>query len=117
MLALLCIFCTTAALALHEFIGGPGGLPAVCVIAASYLMPASIALWIQIDACERGQSPAYDFDTLIFIMWPLVATVYLFRTRGTGAFGPLGAFIGVTVLAYLFALFLGYPHSTKSFGP
>jgi hypothetical protein len=117
MLALLCIFCTTAALELHEFIGEPGGLPAICAIAANYLMAATVALWIQIDAYERGKSPAYDFDTLVFILWPIVAPVYLFRTRGAGAFGPLGAVVGVTALAYLFALFLGYPHSMKPFGP
>jgi hypothetical protein len=117
MLALLCIFCTIAALQLHEFIGEPGGLPAVCAIAANYLMAASIALWIQIDAHERGKKTAYDFDTLVFILWPIVAPIYLFRTRGAEALGPLLAFIGVAVLAYLFALFLGYPHSIKSFGP
>jgi len=117
MLALLCIFCTTAVLELHKFIGEPGGLPAVGAIAANYLMAASIALWIQIDAHERGRSVAYDFDTLVFILWPVIAPIYLFRTRGTRAFGPLGAFVAVTVLAYLFALFLGYPHSMKSFAP
>ena len=117
MLALLCIFCTTAALAFHEFIGGPGGLPVVCAIAANYLMPASIALWIQIDAHERGRRVAYDFDTLSFILWPIVAPVYLFRTRGVGAFGPLAAFVGVMVLAYFFAFLLGYPSSMKALAP
>src|ERR1043166_3152871 len=116
MLALLCIFCTTAALELHQFIGEPRGLPAICAVAANYLMAGSVALWIQIDAYERGRSPAYDFDTLVFILWPVVGPVYLFRTRGASAFGPLCAFIGVTALAPLFALFLGYPLSMKSLG-
>ena len=115
MLALLSIFCATAALELHEFSGAPGGMPAVCAIVANYLTSASIALWIQIDAHERGERPAYDFDTLAFIFWPIVAPVYLFRTRGAGAFVPLTAFVAVTMLGYLFALALGYPHSMTPF--
>ena len=115
MLALLCIFCTTTALELHKFLGAPHGLPAVCALVANYLMSASVALWVQIDAQEGGRRFAYDFDALTFVLWPVVAPVYLFRSRGTGAFGPLGAFFAVTVLAYLFAFMLGYPHSMKSF--
>jgi hypothetical protein len=79
------------------------------------LVPSSIALWTQLDACDRGRRVAYDFDTLVFLLWPIVAPVYLFRTRGAGALGPLAAFIVVGVLALLFALLLGYPESMKTF--
>lgn len=48
---------------------------------------------------------------LAFILWPIVAPVYLFRTRGLAAFGPLLAFVGGTLLASLFAILLGFPHS------
>lgn len=115
MLVLLCIFCATAAIQLHGFIGAPDGLPAVCVIIASYLAPSSISLWIQLDAHDEGRRVAYDFDSLTFFLWPVVAPIYLFRTRGAGAFVPLSAFIGVAALAYLFAVLLGYPQSMKAF--
>lgn len=111
MPALVCIFCATAAVELHAFIGSPGGFPAVCVLLAGYLAPSSIALWIQLDAHNRGETVAYDFDNLVFFLWVVVAPIYLFRTRGLRAVIPIAAFFGVSVLAHLFALFLGYPKS------
>ena len=65
MLASLCIFCTLAALDLHEFLGAPEGLPTVLALVASYLMPSSIALWLEADAKARGRSPAYDFNVSV----------------------------------------------------
>jgi hypothetical protein len=96
---------------LHLFLGAPEGLPAVLVVVATYLMPSSIALWLQADARARGRSPAYDFDSLIFFLWLFVTPIYLFRTRGWNAFGPIALFLGLFLGAYLFALLLGYPHS------
>ena len=115
MLASLSIFCTLAAVQLHLFLGKPGGLPAVSALLATYLLPSSIALWLQADARARGRSIPYDFDALIFFLWPFVAPVYLFRTRGWDAFGPIAIFVGLAVAAFLFALLLGYPRSFDLF--
>ena len=114
MLAALCIFCTVAAFKLHEFVGEPGGLPAVCALIADYLLAGSIALWAKKDAQERGRRMPYDFDSLVFIFWPVAAPVYLFRTRGWRAFGSIGLFTLISIAALLFAVLLGYPHSMES---
>lgn len=82
MLASLCIFCTFAALQLHEFIGAPGGLPGVSTLVAQYLMSSSIALWVRIDAQERGRDLAYDLDSFMFILWPLAAPFISFALAG-----------------------------------
>ncbi len=44
----------------------------------------------------------YDFDSFIFFLWPLAAPVYLFRTRGWRAFGPIGLFVALSIVAVLF---------------
>jgi hypothetical protein len=117
MLALLCTCCAVAAYALHGFIGEPGGLAGVLALLAYYLLPASIALWIQTDAQTRGRRMPYDFDSLVFVFWPFVTPVYLFRTRGWRAFGPIGWFVLSQIAGLLFAVLLGYPRSMASFAP
>ena len=92
MLTLVSVFCCMAAGALYGFAGDPGGLPAFGVVVAGYLMPASIALWVQADVQRRGRKMPYDFDSLVFALWPFVAPVYLFRSRGIRALGPIFCF-------------------------
>lgn len=65
-------------------------------------MPASIALWIVADSQRRGRTMPYDFDSLVFALWPVVAPVYLFRTRGWRAVWPIAIFLIVVVAALLF---------------
>ncbi|MFL6299790.1 MAG: hypothetical protein ACJ71N_04180 [Terriglobales bacterium] len=111
MLASLTIFCATAAYELHRFIGEPNGLPAIAALVAYYLTSAAIALWVYADAHHRGRTTAYDFASFVFILWPVLAPIYLVRSRGVRAFGPVGAFIASFVGGLLFAAFLGYPAS------
>ena len=73
------IFCATAASELHNFIGEPNGLPAISALVAVYLLPAGIALWTVADAQDRGRSMSYDFGSLIFFLWPVLASIYLFK--------------------------------------
>jgi hypothetical protein len=117
MLTSLCIFCATAGEALHGFIGRPGGLLGALALLAYYLLPASIAMWVQADAQARGSRMPYDFDSLVFVFWPVVAPVYLFRTRGWRAFGPIAIFFVLQFAGVLFAVLLGYPRSMESFAP
>jgi len=95
-----------AAGALYGFAGDPGGLPQITVLVAGYLMPASIALWVQADVQRGGRKMPYDFDSLVFALWPFVAPIYLFRTRGWRAFGPIGSFLLVAIAALLFEAIL-----------
>jgi hypothetical protein len=58
---------------------------------------------------------AYDFDSLIFFLWPLVAPIYLLRTRGWDAAIPLGGFFLLRLGGFLFATVMAYPHSVAYF--
>jgi hypothetical protein len=111
MIAALSIFCAVAAYELHRFLGSPGGLPAIAALAASYLLPASIALWVSADARERRYRAPYDFDSLVFFLWPVLAPIYVFQTRGWRGIGILGLFIVVFFVSILFAMLIGYPAS------
>jgi hypothetical protein len=107
------IFCATSAYELYKFIGAPHGFPSALALAAFYLLPASIALWIVADAHERGRSTSYDFGSLVFFLWPLVAPIYLFQTRGVRAFGTIGLFFCAYFAGIAFAMFMGYPASFR----
>ena len=101
MLAFVCIFCSMGTSVLYGFADEPNGLPAFAELLSHYLFAASIAVWVQRDVIRRGRSMPYDFDSLIFIFWPIATPVYLFRTRGWRAFGPIALFIGVAVVVLL----------------
>ena len=110
MLALLTIFRGAASYELHGLIGAPGGLPTSLLAGiAAYLVPSSVSLWVRSDAVARGKRPPYDFDSLMFFLWVIAAPVYLFRTRGLRALGPLAlcllSFIGGELFAFLASSF------------
>jgi len=117
MLASLCIFCAVTAEAFHYFLGEPSGPMAIVAVAAGYLLCSSIALWVQGDATQRGRGALYDVDSLIFFLWPFIAPIYLFRTRGWDAITPIGVFLLLQVGGVLFAALLAYPHSMAYFRP
>ena len=56
------------------------------------------------DARKRGRRLCYDYDGLVFFFWPVVVPVYLFQTRGWGAFRTLLCFGGLLLVAMLGAL-------------
>ena len=115
MRASLCIFCAAAVCGFHEFLGEPGGPLAILALVAGYLLSSSVALWIQVDAAERGREAIYDSDSMFFFLWPFVAPVYLFRTRGWDALAPIGLFLLLQLGGLLFAALLGYPRSIAYF--
>ncbi len=88
--------------ALYGFADEPSGLPGILGLTAAYLFPAGIALWVRIDAARRRSRVPYDFDSFIFFLWPLAAPVYLFRTRGWRAFGPIVFFVASSIVVVLF---------------
>lgn len=115
MLASLCIFCAVTVEAFHYFVGEPSGPLAIVAVLAGYLWCSSVALWVQADAAHRGQETLYDFDSLVFFVWPFVAPLYLFRTRGWDAIGPIGLFLLCQLGGILFAALLAYPSSVTYF--
>jgi hypothetical protein len=58
---------------------------------------------------------AYDFDSLVYWLWPSVAPIYLFRKRGVHAFGPIGLFVLLQVGGFVFAAVMTYPQSAAHF--
>ena len=95
-----------AAYQLHALIGEPGGLPAILALASYFLLPASVSLWVRTDAYSRGKRPPYDFDSLIFFLWPIAGPIYLFATRGWRGFAPIALFLVAYIGGVLFALLL-----------
>ena len=113
MRAALGIFCATAAYQLYRFLGQPNGMPAVSALAAYYLLPAAIALWVVADSQRRGWNTLYDFGSFVFFFWPVMAPIYLFQTRGLRAFSIIGLFLVVFFAAIVFAMFMGYAASLQ----
>ena len=106
MLALITVFCSLVAVMLYGAAGEPSGGPAVAAVVATYLFPASIALWVYRDVARRGSHLAYDFDSLVFFTWPVAAPVYLLRTQGTRGCGVIILFVLVFVALTLVDLAL-----------
>jgi len=79
------------------------GLPMRAELAADLAFPLVMATWVMADARRRGLSLSYDYDTFVFLAWPLVVPAYLFQTRGTRAFLTLLCFAGICVFAVLAA--------------
>ena len=113
MRAALGIFCTSAAYQLYRFVGQPNGLPAIFALAAYYLLPAIIVLWVAADAREHRHWRLYDFGSFVFFLWPVIAPIYLFQTRGLRALSTIGVFLAVFLAAMAFAIFMGYPASLQ----
>ena len=113
MRAALGIFCTAAAYQLYRFLGQPNGMPAILELAGHYLLPAIISLWVVADARGRRQWRLYDFGSFVFFLWPVIAPIYLFQTRGLRAFSTIGLFFAIFLGAMAFAMFMGYPASLK----
>src|ERR1043166_1994108 len=111
MLFALGIFCATAAHQLHRLLGQPTGMPAISALGADYLLPGIIALWFVRDAHEHGRKTIYDFGSFLFFLWPVMAPIYLFQTRGLRAFSTIGLFFVVFFSSIAFAMFMGYPWS------
>lgn len=106
-----CIFCSATAVYFHAFLGEPSGPIAVVSLLAFYLLSSEIALCVQADAIRRGVQVLYDFDSLLFLVWPYAALIYLFRTRRWDAFAPIGLFLLLQAGGIVLAALLAYPQS------
>ena len=65
---------------------------------------------VRADAQMHGWRLPYAFDSLVFALWPFVTPIYLFRTRGWRALGPIGFFVLVAIAAVLFEAILVFNH-------
>ncbi len=73
--------------------------------AAHRLSATALALvitgWVMADARKRHRPLCYDYDTLVFFLWPVVVPVYLIRTRGWRALLTGLCFLGIWVVMML----------------
>lgn len=102
-LAPVAMYCCLATAALYKVIGSPAGAPALAFLIATCLLASSIASWIGADARRRQCSLPYDFDSLVFFGWWVVAPAYLFCSRGWRGFIPLFWFLLIYLAAGLTA--------------
>lgn len=81
-------------------------------LVAGWLLPASIASWVQADAQRRGAPFPYDLASFVFLIWPVAAPFYLLRTRGWRGCGPiaLGGVIVIATMLIEVALLLARAH-------
>lgn len=57
-----------------------------------------LATWVAADARRRKQSMGYGFPSLVFVLWPIFAPIYLFQTRGVRAFLSIFLFVVTMII-------------------
>jgi hypothetical protein len=60
-----------------------------------------IAYWVMRDSARRGMARPFIFGLLLVILWQILATWHVFRSRGWSGFLTLGIFIGLYLLAFV----------------
>lgn len=79
--------------------GGPR-LSSSAELVASYTLSFLLSFWVITDARERRRCLCYDFDSFVFLGWPLLVPVYLFQTRGIRALWTLLLFVSMWLFAW-----------------
>jgi hypothetical protein len=70
-------------------------LPSAATNFSSAAIGLIISFWVTADARKRHHPLCYDYDSLVFFLWPMVVPVYLIRTRGWRALLTLLCFLGI----------------------
>ena len=73
---------------------------------SNYSLGLIVCAWVLADARERGRKVCYDFDSMMFFFWPIMAPVYLLQTRGLRGFVPMFVFLLIMGAAMAGALVL-----------
>ena len=68
-------------------------------LASRIALPLVIASWVTADARKWGRQVCYDYDSFVFLAYPIIAPVYLFQTRGVRAFLTLLCFAAIWITA------------------
>jgi len=79
--------------------GGRDASSASADLVSRWAMALVVANWVLCDAHKRGRPLCYDYGTFLFFAWPILATVYLFQTRGVRALLTLLCFLTIWVVA------------------
>ena len=70
-------------------------------LAAEFALPLIIGSWVIADARKRGRQLCYDYDSFVFLAYPIIAPIYLFQTRGVRGFVTLLLFAAIWLIAML----------------
>lgn len=97
--AALCLY------ALVTFATGGAGRNELADWAADYSLALIVCAWVLADAREHGRRLWHDYDAVLFFVWPVVAPIYLFQTRGVRGFITLLIFVMILAVAYGGAFF------------
>jgi hypothetical protein len=91
------------AMGISSGVSGGGGLSWRVDVVSRVTLGLIMATWVYADAQKRNWPLCYDYGSFVFFAWPIVATVYLFRTRGAAAFLTILCFIGMSVSSTMLA--------------
>ena len=67
----------------------------------TWLFPTILGTWIISDALKKQHPVCYDLGAFLFFAWPLLAPLYLFKTRGWKALVTLSFVLGLFALCAL----------------
>lgn len=74
----------------------------------SYLILFSMmGFWLEKDSRQYNVDWVFDMGFFLYVAWPLIVPIYLFKTRGLRAFVNILGFLGLYLGAYLFGGVLG----------
>lgn len=67
-------------------------------LVATFTFPFIVALWVGHDARRHQRPLGYGYTALVFFLWPILAPIYLFQTRGIKAILTLIAFAVLSLI-------------------
>jgi hypothetical protein len=73
---------------------------------SDYTLALTVCAWVLADVRERRRKVFYDFDSMLFFFWPVLAPIYLFQTRGLRGLVPMVVFLVIMAAAVGGALLL-----------
>jgi hypothetical protein len=73
---------------------------------SDYALALTVCAWVLADARERRRALCYDFDSMMFFFWPVMAPIYLIQTRGWRGLIPMLVFLLIMAAAMGGALIL-----------
>lgn len=65
-----------------------------------------IGWWLQKDSRKHGVKWVFDMGLFLYIAWPLIMPIYLFKMRGVKALLTILAFVGIYLGAYIIGAIL-----------
>jgi hypothetical protein len=86
-------------LALHHHATPPEAAQLLWVSEFSLLL----AIWVGKDRIRRRLSLPFEFDALVFFLWPFVIPYYLYRSRGPRGLGYTAGIYVLDVASYVIA--------------